>query len=473
MRTHYPSIIFLLLVSFTSFGNTAKPRDKMLADSTIVIINDILIGGNKKTIKKVILRELMFEKGDTVYQENLIELIKISRQNLLNTSLFNYVTINIIDENDIYKSIFILVEERWYLWPNLIFEHADRNLSAFLHEKDWSKVNYGFSVTKFNFRGRREKLKMKFRLGYKEQFQIQYENPMLFNLKRHGMSYEFSWYRQNETSVINNEDKQIYYKEEGSYVLKYYTTGLSYKYRHEYFYKHGLSLNYTFASVNDSIISLNNNYFGNKVNTTQFMTLIYDFDIDKRNYRHYPLNGYKFEIQAKQNGLGLLKNEMESVWEFRAEHTQFFDLSNRWYSGLGGVIRLSSNKKQAYFIESGLGYNDYLRAYEYYVINGQNYFTARSFIKYEIIPTQIKEIGFFSWEKFNKIHYALYANIFFDSGYITSIDESVNSRFSNQFLMSTGIGIDLVAYYDQILRFEYSINREFEHGFFLHIGMAF
>ena len=43
----------------------------------------------------------------------------------------------------------------------------------------------------------------------------------------------------------------------------------------------------------------------------------------------------------------------------------------------------------------------------------------------------------------------------------------------NTLLASTGVGVDLVAYYDQVFRFEYSINRFKQHGFFIHVKKAF
>mgnify|MGYP000583450901 CR=1 FL=1 len=93
MNIRYISLIFLLFLSLTSFGTSKNLKGKGLSDSTIVIINDVVIGGNKKTIKKVILRELMFERGDTVYQENLEKLIKASKQNLLNTLLDKFILV--------------------------------------------------------------------------------------------------------------------------------------------------------------------------------------------------------------------------------------------------------------------------------------------------------------------------------------------------------------------------------------------
>ena len=53
----------ILLIPLISLG---KKKDKagVLSDSTQIIINNIFIGGNKKTKEKIILRELILKKSN-------------------------------------------------------------------------------------------------------------------------------------------------------------------------------------------------------------------------------------------------------------------------------------------------------------------------------------------------------------------------------------------------------------------------
>ncbi len=464
--------ILIFLIPFIAFG---KKKDKggALTDSTQVIIHDIFVGGNKKTKTKIINRELLFQQGDTVYKQYLDNYITKSKDNLLNTSLFNYVTINTIEDNPNQISIYVIVEERWYLWPYVIFENADRNLSAFIHNKDWSRINYGLMLVKNNFRGRGETVKFKFRLGYKEQFQIAYEVPYLGKYRQHGLSADFSMFRQHEISYITKNDAPVYFKDENKFATELYNARLTYQYRHRHFLRHNFTLSYNYSRVQDTIIKLNPNYFGHQDNYAQFCSLSYNLSYDKRNYKLYPLSGYNFELTLTQNGLNLLPDELSPTWEIRSQAYYYIDLQNRWYTGFGANGKVSTNKKQPYFIEQALGYGDYLRAFEYNVIDGQSFATGRAFIKYAIVPLQIKYIENWGWSKFNKIHYSIFADAFIDSGYVYDVNPYTTNTLSNKFLASAGIGIDLVAYYDQILRLEYSINRFGYHGIFLHIGKAF
>jgi len=149
----------------------------MVPIDSIYFISSINISGNKISKEKVILKELTFKTGDSIRQNAIDEHFIRSRDNLLNTSLFNFVYFSFEDSENSGIDVSISVIERWYIWPAPIFEHAERNLGAFIHDPDWNRINYGGQVMWYNFRGRREQLKLKLRFGYKEQFEILYYKP--------------------------------------------------------------------------------------------------------------------------------------------------------------------------------------------------------------------------------------------------------------------------------------------------------
>ncbi len=68
----------------------AQNRDSV-PDSQLVI-KDIIIEGNKVTKEKIILRELVFQKGDTLAKMDLIPGFNRSRDNIKNLSSFNFVS---------------------------------------------------------------------------------------------------------------------------------------------------------------------------------------------------------------------------------------------------------------------------------------------------------------------------------------------------------------------------------------------
>ena len=48
-----------------------------------------------------------------------------------------------------------------------------------------------------------------------------------------------------------------------------------------------------------------------------------------------------------------------------------------------------------------------------------------------------------------------------------------NNSLVNDFLYSTGIGFDLVTYYDQVYRLEFTLNSLGKTGIFLHLETPF
>jgi hypothetical protein len=76
-------------------------------------------------------------------------------------------------------------------------------------------------------------------------------------------------------------------------------------------------------------------------------------------------------------------------------------------------------------------------------------------------------------EQFNKIHYALYFNVFADVGFVNNVFPNPTNTMVNNWQYSAGAGIDLVTYYDQVFRVDFAINRYGEYGFFFHIETPF
>jgi hypothetical protein len=164
---------------------------------------------------------------------------------------------------------------------------------------------------------------------------------------------------------------------------------------------------------------------------------------------------------------------MEGYWWLKLSAYKYFDMGYRWYSGFGAKGKYAPDKKFPYFEDEALGYSDYLRSFEYYVIDGQKYITGRAFVKYAIVPLKVTEIESWSWQKFNKIHYSIFADAFIDAGYVHQAFPDPTNKLANRALVSAGVGIDLITYYDQVFRFEYTHGWQGRSGFYIHIQKAF
>jgi len=456
-----------LLICFASFSQQNKDSLSLIQDK-IVVVKDFVLSGNKDTKSFVILKESTIKQGDSLLVSELLIKIEKTRENILNTSLFNFVTINFTYQTDKEVVINIAVIERWYWWPYPILEHADRNFSSWLKNEEWDRVNYGLFILKNNFRGRNETLKIKFRLGYKQQYEIFYNNPNILN-KKHGIGIGVDYFQQNEIASSTKDNKQVYLKTEDHYILTNKLATINYYIRSGLYLKNIFTFVYSDTWADTTILKTNSQYLGDSISSSRFFTASYSFFWDKRDSKVYPIYGNYFKFDILKRGFKCIDDDLDlfSVKLHAAKYLKFTQKLS-FSTELKGQYSTSSIP---YYLNSGLGYKDFMHGYEYYVIDGENYGALRTNFKCNLVKPSIVNIDFIHNEKFGKAHYAVYFNLFVDAGYVnkSGIIEKSNT-FVNSYLYSAGVGIDFVTYYDKILRIEYSVNKNGESGVFLHFG---
>lgn len=449
-----------------------------------VIIRNITFNGNKITKERIITRELLFKENDTIPVRQISEVLQQSRKNLVNTSLFNFVTFDSIPVENSPDYIDVTFEfiERWYIWPVPIFELADRNFNEWIKKRDWSRINYGVFLTWNNFRGRREKLTLYTRFGYDQRYELSYRIPYINKKQTWGIGFAGGWTQKHEMTynsfdtIINSSgqkeplgNQEFYYKSESGYPKReifVYT---------EAFYRKGIHstnwfrLEYKDLTVTDSVLYRNPDYSFDTANVNQFMTFFYQYRQDHRDYKQYPLTGYYFDVEMDKKGLGLMTNSSVNTLYFKANVRKYINLKGRLYYSTGFTGKVSPIWHQPYYYLRGLGYGrEFVRGYEYYVIDGKNYALLKNNLKFNLVPTRVQNFNFIPSEKFSKLYYAIYLNVFADFAYVSDNRNNVYNPLANEIIIGYGIGIDVVTYYDFVVRFEYSFNKMGESGFFIH-----
>jgi len=458
------------VLSFFLFFNSASS----LPDSAgYRKINEIKLTGNKTTKDFIIYRELDFKSADSIPFSDLKLRLEKSRQNLINTSLFNFVTINPVYIDSFRTDIYIDVIERWYIFPFPIFELADRNFNVWWQTKDFGRTNYGFYLVKENFRGRKERIRAIFRTGYTRQWAFAYDIPYLTKNQRSGMGVYAGYSRNHEIPYKTFGNQLLFYKNENIYVREEFATRLKYTNRQGIYNSHTIEGRYNQANVADTIRYLNEDYFINRNTSTQFLSLSYIFRSDHRVSRAYPLQGYYFDLELTQTGFGILKKENIDVFKMEASIRKYWKLSNRFYTYTGLKGKYSTKNNQPYYLLRGLGYGDLVRGYEYYVVDGQHYGLLKTGFKYELVKPQKAKIDFIPGEKFNTFHYAFYLELFADGAFVQDYEKKPYNPLSNNYLFGTGLGLHYVTYYDKVIRLEYSMNRMKERGIFINFSAPF
>jgi hypothetical protein len=64
----------------------------------------------------------------------------------------------------------------------------------------------------------------------------------------------------------------------------------------------------------------------------------------------------------------------------------------------------------------------------------------------------------------------MFMNLHGDIGYVQDKFYSKNNPLSNTWQYGYGVGLDFVTYYDIVVRLEYSINKQLQNGFFIHMS---
>ncbi|NVO01805.1 MAG: hypothetical protein HXX09_03815, partial [Bacteroidetes bacterium] len=359
--------------------------------------------------------------------------------------------------------------ERWYFWPIPFFEIAERNFNTWWETKDLRRASYGLFLTQENFRGKKETFKLLLKTGYDEQYGFSYSIPFIDKKQRLGIGVVGIFSQNHEVAYKTEENKLLFLKSKTNYLQKDYYFSIQATSRSKIHISHSIQATYNYYNFADTIIKLNPEYSQSKSTKNEYFSLIYFFKNDHRDDVSYPLNGYYFDFELVKNGFHLLKDENIDILFARTTFRKYWKLNKRFFYASGLTAKVSASGFQPYYLQKGLGYgNTFVRGYEYYVIDGQNYFLCKNNLKFALVPARILKLKFLNWEKFNTIHYAFYLNLLGDAAYVYNNRNHNKTDLSNTFLFGYGIGLDFVTYYDKVLRIEYSFNKIGEKGIFIN-----
>ena len=440
-----------------------------------ITISSITIKGNKITKEDVILREITFSSNNSFSISDLQKKIKESTENLINLKLFNFVEIHhAINKNKVNITIDLI--ERWYFWPYPIFEVSERNFNAWWDEfkstnySDFSRLNYGIFLNWENFRGKNELIQIKLRKGFKEHFLIAYQIPYLNKKKTIGLNTRFQIFRRKKSFYKTQNNTLLYYASNDAFTTKDYEFNTEILYRRGIHKTHKVKFHYFKTETVDSILILNLDYLSNNALSGSYTKLTYSFINENRDYIKYPLYGYYLSLKGSKHFSG---TSPVNHYEMIGKAEKHIQLKDRFFMGSSFKARLSSSRNQPYFSQKGFGFSDYVRGYEYYVIDGQDFWLSKTILKYLLVKKTKFDIPYVKMKQFRKSYYSLYLGFFSDMGYIVDKQNARKNNLSNSLLWGNGISLDYVTYYDKLLRIEFSTNHLGEKGVFLHFSSPF
>lgn len=461
-------VVLLLLLLLPWAAAVAQP--KTMDFTGPFVVSGILVEGNRQTKEKIILRELTFREGDTLPSGDLYGRLARSQENLLNLGLFNFATLlpTFLGPHEVF--ITITVGERWYWWPQPLIHFADPNFNTWWLTKDFRRINYGLELNRFNMRGRNETLSALVQLGYSRQYGLRYKVPAFDRKQRWGAQLEGHYGEQDEITIGTLGNKRILLKTPTQDIMRRWQAGASITFRRTHDIRHAWYANWSEWSVRDTVLERNPEYLTNGATGTGYLTLGYSVVLDRRDSRAYPLNGTYAKLELQRHGIGSAQPEVTNL---TGNAQRSWKRGERWSFGGSVAGKTSAGSADHYFLQEGLGYGDYLRGYEYYIIDGQHYFLGKANVLFALVKPRSYRVEAIPLEAFRTLYIAVYLNAFTDQGYVADSRHGAANPLANHWQQGYGLGLDLVTSYDQVLRMEYAINGLSETGFYLHFTQPF
>jgi len=144
-------------------------------------------------------------------KKDLATKLKLSKQQLMNTSLFVDVDLVPILKDSI-AEIQVNIKERWYLFPLLYFKLIDRNFNQWWVDQHRSldRVNYGIKFIQNNVTGRNDNLDVWLITGYTQQVTLRYDLPFADRKLKHGFNVGLVYASQKELNYATGNNKQLF-----------------------------------------------------------------------------------------------------------------------------------------------------------------------------------------------------------------------------------------------------------------------
>ena len=426
-------------------------------------VGRVVFAGNAITKERILRAELDIREGDTVAVADLPARLEANRRRLFNLQLFHAVVVQASCAGGQWLVVFGL-QERWYTFPVPIFSLADRNLRSWLNRADrWRRLDYGVHFTRANFRGRNEQLIANLQLGFNRKYELFYEAPGLGRYRRLGFGVGASYYQSHVLDYRTAADRLVPLRADDNFPIQrlYATAGL--RFRHTVQSRTAFDVSYHREQISDSVNYYSPGYFLGRTRR-EFLDFTLSSTRNRRNTFAYPLTGHYAQVSLAHRVF--FDDATPSSTTLRATYSRYLALGHQFYYSLGLSAQARWARALGYPDTRALGYDDFVRGYDEYVIDGRHYGLVQQGLSYRLFAPQTIRLGSIHNPKVNTIPLVLYGNIFADAGYVIAPAAIPQNRLPNQFLRAIGFGLHLVTYYDRVFTAEYTLNGLGQTGYF-------
>jgi outer membrane protein assembly factor BamA len=422
-----------------------QPDSSIYKGKYFVVIDSFEIRGNKITEDDIILRELTFQKGDTVSNST----IEYNRERVFSLGIFTRVNLY-VKEVDGLNILVIDVEESWYIYPIPFVE---------LKERDWKKFSYGLDVVIQNFRGRNELLQIRGSLGYDPSVLLSYYKPEIIRGSDIYFNSIFSY------SNVRNKSQTAEYLYGAQFDQKIFHSSITLGKRFGSYQRFGINLGYDYIASPVFIkgISASNE----RIDRMPIVGAAYSYD--SRDLAQFPKNGIYASAGIQFKGLGLndIKYQIADI-DFREYRPVIDNLYFKWRF----ASRIAFGNLVPYYDFSFLGYRERIRGHFNDIQEGNNYYLGSVELYYPLIKDINVKLDFVPLlpEALLSYRIALYSQLFGDAGVAKLRHQKLNL---NDFQSGYGLGLTLLILPYNLLRFEFALDELGRKEFIFDLGLSF
>ncbi len=459
------------MLGFLMFG-AALFGQKTTTAQEYVVVKDIQVEGNKKTKKYIILRELDFKVGDTLSLSGLQDRFEKNKKWFFNTDLFSEIQFNLStwDLATHQATVSIIVKEAWYIYPLPIVELADRNFNVWWddHNHTLDRINLGLAYYQNNFSGRQDKLVLIAQSGFTQKAEVEYGIPYFNHRKTIGVKAKLSFIRNRAVGYRVDDYKELFRFSEKEFSLRRFRVNVDWTYRPNLRLTHALFTSYHYNRVSKFVVdSLNSEYFGKGLQEETFPGINYRLRYDLRDINLYSMTGSLLEYNLRYDGA--FGGKGPERWSSSLYYAQYLRFSKRWSVELiGKGAKTFFYGNPSYYHKSSLGGSEFIRGYEYYVLNGQDYAYAKTSLRLMLVDKPIPIHKFYGTKS---LPFRMFLAMNNDVGIITDRYFPAQNPLSGKWLWGKGLGLDFVFFQSRAIQLEYSMNHFGEKGLFLHLKL--
>jgi hypothetical protein len=435
--------------------DSSRSVQKQINRGQVKLAIDIVgIKGIIRTHPKAILRELNVSVDDSISLDEVDEVVRRNQELIYNTGQFNRVEVQSKIEDGKLK-LDLNVAERWYVWPELIFNLEDRSIQAWLRNPDLARVTYGVGLNWYNVTGRFDKVSLNYTQGFTNRYSIGYDRPFIFPKSKIGGGFSFQYLRNNEVLFGTDRGSLLRIKRDTPQLE---TIQGQFRMRKRFSQNHGIDVGFGYRTLNisEALNDTNPEFLSNQNRHDQYSTSEITFWYDTRDVRPFPLHGDRF--QASLEMMGLIGSSTTSFNRLNVRYWRYRQIKkSRWFGAYGAqLVWLIGNRvpytEKLYLQQANI------RGFDNFTIDGSLLMTARSELRYEVMKRRIVTIKRLP-RQFRDFPLGVYPFVFSDVGTVRDYTYSNNDNFyKNRLLAGLGAGLDVPTFYDNVIRFEVAVN---------------